>query len=69
MVFFIACVLFEMTDCLPCKINHHIDVGLDPFLSFPLMERTKDQARLTLSAHNEKPTEIYARSCKAQCIT
>jgi len=39
------------------------------FLSFPLMERIKDQTRLTLSAHNEKPTEIYARSCKAQCIS
>ena len=36
------------------QINSRVEVGLDPFPSFPLMERTKDQARLTLLAHNEK---------------
>ena len=59
----------ESTDQHSFRVICSCPVKLDLFLSFPLMERTKDQARLTLPAHNEKPTEIYARSCKAQCIT
>lgn len=49
-----------------CVMPKNKPVGFDHqhFLSFPLMERTKDQARPKLSARSKKTTQIQARSVK-----